>query len=81
MSLRIKCGEGKIAVHDGLLDGVPCLSIGNNGKGEVGLPVEGGEMPEDIELMVVTFTNQPSVDVWIKHLTNIRNSFLDSTVA
>ena len=70
--MRIKCGEGKVAVHSGLLNGVPCLSVGNNGKGEVGLPVEGGEMPEDVELLNVTFSNEESVDVWIKHLLEVK---------
>ena len=75
--MRITCGEGKNAVHSGTLDGLPCLSVGNNGKGEVGLPVEGGEMPEDVELLNVSFTSEESVDVWIKHLLEVKQMFKD----
>jgi len=75
-SLRIECGEGKFAVHSGLLGDVPCLSVGNNGKGEVGLPVEGGEMPTNIEVLNITFLNEESVDVWIKHLTEVKQMFV-----
>lgn len=72
MGLRIECGKGLIAVHDGQLDGVPCLAIGSNGAGEIDKPVFGGEMPETIELACVTFTNTASVDVWIRHLGEVR---------
>ena len=72
MSLRIECGKGLSAVHDGRLDGVPCLAIASNGAGEVGKPVLCGEMPDSIELVCVTFTNAESVDVWIKHLGEVK---------
>ena len=71
---RITCGEGKIAVHSGMLDDLPCLSIGNNGKGEVGAEVEGGEMPPEVEIFNVSFLNVESVDVWIEKLSEVRES-------
>lgn len=72
--LRIKCGEGKIAVHDGTLDGVPCLSIGNNGAGDIGSEISqpGGVMAPEVELVTVTFTNKESVDVWIHNLKGVK---------
>lgn len=72
--LRIECGEGKIAVHDGTLDGVPCLSIGNNGTGDIGGDISqpGGMMEPEVELVTVTFTNVESVDVWLNHLEGVK---------
>ena len=70
--MRIKCGSGFIAVHDGELDGIPCLAVGNNGTGIINGNVVGGEMNKDTELLVVTFTNSKSVDVWIKHLQAVK---------
>lgn len=73
--LRIECGQGKVGVYDGDLEGVPCLTLGNDGSGTIGEPT-GREMPSaipaEVELVTVTFTNTDSVDVFIRALKRMR---------
>ena len=77
---RIKCGEGKVAVHHGFLAGIHCLTVTKNGTGIIGgeAKVPGGiaAVKEDDELLTVTFTSQESVDVWIHHLLVIKEQMM-----
>lgn len=74
--MRIKCGQGDTAVHQGILAGIPCLVITNKGTGTVGEKVSipgniAAVSPED-ELLTVTFTNEDSVNVWIEKLNEVK---------
>lgn len=78
---RIECGEGKVAVHNGYLKGLPCLTVTKNGTGIVGGEVKvPGDIapvkPED-ELLTVTFTSEDSVTVWIDKLLKIRGQIAE----
>lgn len=73
--LRIECGQGKIGVYDGDLDGVPCLTLCNDGTGVIGEPNGRklpGAIPQEDELVTVTFTKTESVDVFIRALERMR---------
>ena len=73
--LRIECGQGKIGVYDGELDDTPCLTLCNDGTGEIGEPNGRklpGAIPQEEELVTVTFTKIESVDVFIRALERIK---------
>ena len=73
--LRIECGQGKVGVYDGDVDGLPCLTLGNDGTGVIGEPT-GRELPsaipKEVELVTVTFANIESADVFIRALLRIK---------
>jgi len=76
MSTRIECGNGNVAVHNGIMEGIPCLVVTKNGTGIVGgdvnIPGNIAVVKPQDELLTVTFTNEESVNVWIKHLEAVR---------